>query len=63
MLGCLQQELLSLSRGLHVRWGSKLGTFVLLLVILQLLAIATTSQVEIILKPPLRTDQLGRGHG
>ena len=63
MLGRLQQELLSLSRRLHVRWGSKLGTFLLLLVLLQLLAIPTASQVEIILKPPLRTDKLGRGHG
>jgi hypothetical protein len=63
VLGCLQQELLSLSRGLHVGWGSKLGTFLLLLVLLKLLAIATITQVEIILEPPLRTDQLGRGHG
>ncbi len=61
VLGCLKQELLSLCRGLHVCWCRKLGTFVLLLVLL--LCIATASQVEIILKPPLRTDQLGRGHG
>ena len=56
MVGRLQQELLTLSWGLHVRWGSNLGTFVLLMVLLQLLEIATTYQVEIILKPPLRTD-------